>query len=85
MRRDVRHVFPRGLRSIRPYGFWHRAARTKRLRIQCHGGGPAQFGASTLLPALSLLSPADAGGQGDDAGLSPARAAGGAHSGQFNI
>ncbi len=35
--------------------------------------------------ALSLLSPTDAVGEGDDAGLPPARAAGGAQSGHLNI
>jgi hypothetical protein len=47
--RYLRHVLPRGLRSIRSYGFCHPAARAKRLRIQCHAGGPVQMGALTLV------------------------------------
>ncbi|MCC7375137.1 MAG: transposase, partial [Verrucomicrobiales bacterium] len=46
VKRYLRHVLPRGLRSIRSYGFCHPAARAKRIRIQCHAGGPVQFGAS---------------------------------------
>ena len=57
VRRYVRHVLPRGLRSIRSYGFCHPAARAKRLRIQCHAGGPVQLGASTPLPALKAPVP----------------------------
>jgi hypothetical protein len=48
--RYLRHVLPRGLRSIRYYGFCHPAARAKRLRVQTHAGGPVQFGDSTPLP-----------------------------------
>ena len=44
--RYLRHVLPRGLRSIRYYGFGHPAAKVKRIRVQCHAGGPVQFGAS---------------------------------------
>lgn len=43
--RYIRHVLPRGLRSIRHYGFCHPAARVTRLRVQCHAGGPVHFGA----------------------------------------
>lgn len=49
--RYLRHVLPRGLRSIRYYGFCHPAARTKRLRVQCHAGGPVQLGDSRTGPA----------------------------------
>ncbi|MSU33448.1 MAG: hypothetical protein EXS25_12525, partial [Pedosphaera sp.] len=42
--RYLRHVLPRGLRSIRYYGFCHPAARANRLRVQCHAGGPVQLG-----------------------------------------
>jgi hypothetical protein len=48
--RYLRHVLPRGLRSIRYYGFCHPSAKVKRLRVQCHAGGPVQLGAS--LPAF---------------------------------
>lgn len=49
--RYLRHVLPRGLRSIRYYGFCHPAAKARRLRVQCHAGGPVQLGASTPPPA----------------------------------
>jgi hypothetical protein len=55
--RYLRHVLPRGLRSIRSYGFCHPAARVKRLRIQCHAGGPVELGASTPLPSLQAPVP----------------------------
>lgn len=58
--RYLRHVLPRGLRSIRYYGFCHPAARVKRLRVQCHAGGPVQLGASMPLsppPAPIPLCP----------------------------
>jgi hypothetical protein len=53
--RYLRHVLPRGLRSIRYYGFCHPSAKVKRLRVQCHAGGPVQLGAS--LPALPPPAP----------------------------
>ena len=49
--RYLRHVLPRGMRSIRYYGYCHPAARAKRLRIQIHAGGPIHLGA---LPPLSV-------------------------------
>lgn len=49
--RYLRHVLPRGLRSIRYYGFCHPAARVKRMRVQCHAGGTVQLGASTPVSA----------------------------------
>ena len=49
--RYLRHVLPRGLRSIRYYGFCHPAARANRMRVQCHAGGTVQWGASTPLTA----------------------------------
>jgi len=55
--RYLRHVLPRGLRSIRSYGFCHPAARVKRMRVQCHAGGPVQLGDSTPVsspPSQSL-------------------------------
>ena len=55
--RYLRHVLPRGLRSIRYYGFCHPAARAKRLRVQTHAGGPVQFGATTPLPTTPAPLP----------------------------
>lgn len=45
VRRYLRHVLPRGLRSVRYYGFCHPAAKASRLRVQCHSGAPVQLGA----------------------------------------
>lgn len=51
VQRFLRHVLPSGLRSIRYYGFCHPTAKAKRLRVQCHAGGPVQLGAQTpVLP-----------------------------------
>jgi hypothetical protein len=53
VRRYLRHVLPRGLRSVRYYGFCHPTAKAHRLRVQCHSGLPVQLGAPTLtVPAL---------------------------------
>ena len=38
VRRYLRHVLPRGLRSIRYFGFCHPAAKAKRERIAFHSG-----------------------------------------------
>lgn len=51
VRRYLQHVLPRGLRSVRYYGFCHPAAKAKRLRVQCHAGGPVQLGDTTPVPA----------------------------------
>ena len=40
VKRYLNHVQPRGLRSIRYFGFCHPAAKRKRLRIQFHSGRP---------------------------------------------
>ena len=53
VRRYLRHVLPRGLRSIRYYGFCHPAAKANRLRVQLHTGRPVQLGASTSVPTPS--------------------------------
>src|SRR5512138_1091656 len=45
VRRYLRHVLPRGLRSVRYYGFCHPTAKASRLRVQLHSGRPVQFGA----------------------------------------
>lgn len=44
--RYLRPVLPRGLRSIRYYGFCHPAAKASRLRLQFHTGRVVDFGAS---------------------------------------
>ena len=49
--RYLRHVLPRGLRSIRHYGFCAPAAKTRRERIAFHTGRPLLLGGSqALLP-----------------------------------
>jgi hypothetical protein len=54
VRRYLRHVLPRGLRSIRYYGFCHPAAKANRLRVQLHSGLVADWGA---LPPLDAAPP----------------------------
>lgn len=49
-RRYLRHVLPRGLRSVRYYGFCHPAAKASRMRVQLHSGTPVQFGKAAILP-----------------------------------
>jgi hypothetical protein len=44
--RYLRHVLPRGLRSIRYYGFCHPAAKANRMRLQFHTGLAVEFGAA---------------------------------------
>ena len=53
VRRYLQHVLPRGLRSVRYYGFCHPTAKTSRLRVQLHSGKPLDLG----LPALPPHSP----------------------------
>ena len=48
VRRYLLHVLPRGLRSVRYYGFCHPAAKANRLRVQLHSGGRVQLGANDL-------------------------------------
>lgn len=43
--RYLRHVLPRGLRSVRYHGFCHPSAKANRLRVQFHSGLAADFGA----------------------------------------
>lgn len=50
VRRYLRHVLPRGLRSVRYYGFCHPTAQASRLRVQLHSGRTLVFGPS-LAPA----------------------------------
>jgi hypothetical protein len=49
-RRYLRHVLPKGLRSIRHYGFCHPAAKARRMRVQLHSGRTVQFG--NTIPSL---------------------------------
>jgi hypothetical protein len=63
VRRYLRHVLPRGLRSVRYYGFCHPTAKANRLRVQFHSGMPVDFGATEVaagldpVPALSPRCP----------------------------
>ena len=52
VRRYLLHVLPKGLRSIRYYGFCHPAAKANRLRVQLHSGRSVQMG-SVVLPTSS--------------------------------
>ena len=45
VRRYLRHVLPKGLRSVRYYGFCHPRAQAKRLRVQLESGMAVQLGA----------------------------------------
>jgi hypothetical protein len=51
VKRYLRHVLPRGLRSIRYHGFCHPAAKAKRERIAFHTGRPLLVGAVVSAPA----------------------------------
>jgi len=57
VRRYLRHVLPRGLRSIRYYGFCHPAAKAARLRVQLHTGLSVQFGADLKTEAPAFTPP----------------------------
>ena len=57
VRRYLRHVLPRGLRSIRYYGFCHPAAKANRLRVQLHSGRSVQLGARTPVPPITPPAP----------------------------
>jgi len=46
VKRYLRHVTPRGLRTIRYYGFCHPAAKKNRERIRFHTGLPLEIGSS---------------------------------------
>jgi hypothetical protein len=52
VRRYLRHVLPRGLRSVRYYGFCHPTAKASRLRVQLHSGKSLDLG----LPVLASHS-----------------------------
>jgi hypothetical protein len=49
--RYFRHVLPKGVRSVRYYGFCHPSAKATRLRVQLHSGRAVSFDPSA--PALS--------------------------------
>ena len=55
--RYLRQVLPRGLRSIRYYGFCHPAAKSNRLRVQLHSGRSVQLGAITPVPPITPPAP----------------------------
>lgn len=48
VRRYFRHVLPRGLRSVRYYGFCHPAAKVNRMKIQFLTGMAVQLGATSV-------------------------------------
>lgn len=50
VRRYLRHVLPRGLRSVRYYGFCHPTAKASRLRVQLYSGKPLDLGLPVLGP-----------------------------------
>lgn len=50
VKRYLRHVLPRGLRTVRYYGFCHPAAKAKRERIAFHTGRPLLIGAAAAAP-----------------------------------
>lgn len=52
--RYLRHVLPRGLRSIRYYGFCHPTAKANRLRVQLHSGKTVELG-NTSKPLPDLI------------------------------
>jgi hypothetical protein len=58
VRRYLRHVLPRGLRSIRYYGFCHPAAQANRLRLRLHTGLPVDLGAPAALAQPTREPPA---------------------------
>jgi Putative transposase/Transposase zinc-binding domain len=48
--RYLRHVLPRGLRSVRYYGFCHPSAKANRMRVQFGTAMPVQFGSTATPP-----------------------------------
>ena len=59
--RYLRHVLPRGLRSIRHYGFCHPAAKANRMRLQFHTGLAVEFGAAVPSENVQSKTPLCAG------------------------
>lgn len=60
VRRYLRHVLPRGLRSIRYYGFCHPAAKHNRERVALHTGRPLFIGAFEAAAEKVAAAPAAA-------------------------
>jgi hypothetical protein len=58
VQRYLRHVLPKGLRSIRYYGFCHPAAKATRMRLRLHTGLPVDLGASTTVLPPTNHAPA---------------------------
>ena len=56
VKRYLRHVLPKGMHSIRHFGFCHPAAKKNRQRIQFHSGRPLLVG-STATQTPSASSP----------------------------
>ena len=57
VKRYLRHVLPKGLRSIRYYGFCHPSAKASRMRVQFHTGMAVQFGATIVSSDAPCSSP----------------------------
>lgn len=57
VRRYLRHVLPKGLRSIRHHGFCHPAAKANRLRVQLHSGRVVDLGATHPTPVPPATAP----------------------------
>jgi hypothetical protein len=59
LRRYLRHVLPRGMRSVRYFGFCHPAAKKKRELVAFHTGRPLLIGPFVAEPAAKhiLLCP----------------------------
>ena len=55
--RYLRHVLPRGLRSIRYYGFCHPAAVKNRERVRFHTGRPLFVGRTSQQPIAETADP----------------------------
>ena len=55
-KRYLRHVLPKGLRSIRYYGVCHPAAKKTRLKITALSGKPIDLGTTTATPVTTLHS-----------------------------
>ena len=56
VRRYLLHVLPRGVRSVRHYGFCHPAAKARRQRVAFHSGAPLVVGG---VPEAQVEGPVD--------------------------
>lgn len=54
VKRYLQHVLPKGMRSIRYYGFCHPAAKNRRERIAFHTGRPLELGAPKPEPPPAI-------------------------------